>query len=84
MSCLTHRGIGRDICSGQYRMWIREKIYFEEGQRRGFVPCFVCGREVLRADATLEHIIPLSKGGTDERFNLTISHEDCNKQRGDA
>jgi 5-methylcytosine-specific restriction endonuclease McrA len=50
----------------------------------GSVPCFVCGRHVKRPHATLEHIVPLSKGGTDAMDNLTISHNQCNWRRGNA
>ncbi len=48
----------------------------------GFVPCFVCGLHVPRDKATLEHIKPLSKGGTDQMSNLAISHYVCNQRRG--
>lgn len=48
----------------------------------GIVPCFVCGLHVPKAKATLEHVRPLSKGGTDEMSNLSISHARCNQARG--
>lgn len=46
------------------------------------VPCYVCGKPVPRDKATLEHIIPLCKGGTNEMRNLSISHWKCNKNKG--
>lgn len=48
----------------------------------GSVPCFVCGRHVPERYATLEHIEPISLGGTDDMDNLAISHNTCNVRRG--
>ena len=42
--------------------------------------CFVCKRRINHfSDATLEHIIPKSKGGTNKKLNLTLSHSFCNQ-----
>jgi len=35
-----------------------------------------------RADSSVEHIIPKSDGGTNERYNLALSHQKCNGERG--
>lgn len=50
----------------------------------GIVPCYVCGKHVTKQDASLEHIIPLAKGGTDDMENLSISHVTCNNARSDG
>ena len=61
----------------------RETIYKMLSKRHdGKVPCFVCGEHVIFERATAEHIIPKSKGGSDEISNLGISHRKCNKRRG--
>lgn len=63
----------------------RETIYRMLAKKHaGQVPCFCCGEHVAWADATVEHIVPRSKGGTDEMSNLSISHARCNLIRGDA
>ena len=63
----------------------RDKIYKTVArQLHGVVPCWVCGQPVLLADATLEHIKPLSEGGNSHLENLAISHGVCNRQRGKA
>jgi 5-methylcytosine-specific restriction endonuclease McrA len=49
----------------------------------GIVPCFVCGEHVEVKDATLEHVMPLSKGGKDTMSNYAISHSQCNNEKGD-
>lgn len=59
-----------------YRMLFR--------RHAGKVPCFVCGEHVPKDKATAEHIVPKSKGGTDDVSNLSISHAKCNQARGNA
>lgn len=47
--------------------------------------CFVCGRELASIDqATIEHKIPLFRGGSNRRDNLALSHETCNIKRGNS
>lgn len=60
----------------------KETIYKFELKKHGMVACFVCGCHVKWRLATLEHIQPLSKGGTDDMENLAISHYYCNQKRG--
>lgn len=61
----------------------RETVYrMMQKKSGGKVMCFVCGKSVSKEDATLEHIKPVSKGGTDEMSNLSISHMQCNSKRG--
>jgi 5-methylcytosine-specific restriction endonuclease McrA len=45
--------------------------------------CFICGKEFYKENpATLEHIIPVSKGGKSDIDNLVLSHQKCNRIRG--
>lgn len=61
---------------------IRHKIYKTVArQMHGVVPCWVCGEHVPPEVATLEHIQPLSEGGSSHQENLAISHAVCNHQR---
>lgn len=48
----------------------------------GHVPCYVCGFHVREREATIEHVIPKSKGGTKDKENLSISHFRCNGLKG--
>ena len=60
----------------------RTKIYRTVSrQLHGVVPCWICGEPVAPADATLEHIQPLSQGGSSHQENLAISHAVCNSRR---
>lgn len=57
---------------------IRKRLW-DNGVRN----CYVCGRKFKTFEkATLEHKIPLSKGGSNRMDNLTLSHKMCNLQKG--
>ena len=73
--------MSRNKKRGQTRT--RQRIYKAMLKRWGFVPCFVCDQHVPEDKATLEHIIPLSKGGNGVDRNLSISHRRCNRLKGD-
>jgi 5-methylcytosine-specific restriction endonuclease McrA len=45
--------------------------------------CFVCQKLITDyADASIEHVIPKSLGGTFQMRNLALSHLECNRLRG--
>ena len=44
--------------------------------------CHWCGAELTRETATLEHIIPLKRGGLDHHNNMTLACDTCNQKRG--
>ena len=44
--------------------------------------CGLCRKTVERSDATVDHIIPLSKGGEHSYANTQIAHTFCNLSRG--
>lgn len=60
----------------------RKTLFRMLSKRDGVVRCFCCGEPVPERDATLEHKLPVSRGGTDDMSNLAISHSLCNQQRG--
>lgn len=45
------------------------------------IPCIFCEYSLSFNEATIEHIIPISKGGTNAMENLTISCKSCNNNR---
>lgn len=61
----------------------------EDITRRDGWRCHLCARPVdptlyfqHRDAATLDHLIPVSAGGTDEASNLALAHRGCNSRRG--
>jgi 5-methylcytosine-specific restriction endonuclease McrA len=46
--------------------------------------CHICKRLITPKDLTLDHLIPLSKGGPHTPENLACAHRVCNSQRNDG
>ncbi len=44
--------------------------------------CWLCGRFVAPRKRSLDHVIPKSKGGTNDIGNLRLAHKSCNGRRG--
>lgn len=44
--------------------------------------CCWCKTRLTLTTATLEHLKPLSKGGTNEMWNLRLACDPCNQERG--
>ncbi len=45
--------------------------------------CFGCGRNLLKKEVTMDHIVPKSEGGTADRFNLQPLCCSCNHEKDD-
>lgn len=53
------------------------EIYKRDGGR-----CHICGRRVAKKDMSLDHLVPVSKGGDHVRTNVRLAHLACNVRRG--
>jgi hypothetical protein len=54
----------------------RLKIYERDGYK-----CYKCGKLLTRWDATLDHILPVSRGGSNSKENLMTCCLMCNSRR---
>jgi hypothetical protein len=45
--------------------------------------CHICGEKCRPDEITLDHVIPLSKGGTHAEENLRVAHLSCNARKRD-
>ena len=52
------------------------RIWLEQGRR-----CACCDKLAAPDRLELDHIVPVSKGGTDERSNLRVLDRDCHYER---
>lgn len=50
--------------------------------KRGFTKCVWCGCQLDLDNSTIEHIIPLKRGGLDNANNRTLACVPCNSSRG--
>jgi hypothetical protein len=64
-------------------MAISPKTRFEVFKRDNFT-CRYCGRKTPQVVLEVDHIIPVSKGGTDDMDNLVTSCWECNRGKGAA
>ena len=70
--------------------WISAKLRLEIYERDGWV-CHLCNEPVERAAhfnddlaPSLDHLVPRSKGGSDDPENLKTAHRGCNSARRDS
>lgn len=45
--------------------------------------CHLCGKSVIAKEFSLDHVIPVSRGGRHAENNLRIAHRRCNSRRRD-
>jgi hypothetical protein len=57
----------------------RRRIWHEQGKL-----CCWCIRPVPISEASIEHLVPLSRGGSDRIENLAVACQRCNGLRGDS
>lgn len=44
--------------------------------------CHICGEWVSVHDATLDHVVPLIRGGAHTKDNIKLAHKVCNSRKG--
>lgn len=52
------------------------------GDRQGWL-CAYCGVRVTKKRATIDHVKPLSRGGTNARRNMVLACQPCNTRKAD-
>lgn len=44
--------------------------------------CYHCGKKFLKSELTMDHLIPVARGGKSSKNNVVPSCKPCNKARG--
>lgn len=60
----------------KHRQKILSELIVEYGQK-----CFYCAKDLLIEEITLDHVIPMSRGGSHKKENLRISCKECNLKK---
>ena len=60
-----------------------EEFSLDEIYARDEGICLLCGLDVLRKNATMDHVVPLSKGGLHQRDSVVLAHRTCNTRKYD-
>ena len=58
---------------------LRATPYFQELLRRGI--CHYCGKKFPPEELTLDHIVPVARGGRSTRGNLVVCCRACNRSK---
>lgn len=66
---------------------IEKRYIFDYEERKAALKrsggiCACCGKKLTTKTMTMDHIIPISRGGTNKPENLIALCESCNKQKG--
>lgn len=60
------------------RRWQRNHLINQYG-----AICWICEKDVPMKQITIDHYVPLSKGGQDLLENYRLAHYDCNQLKAD-
>lgn len=44
--------------------------------------CYLCKKLIEPGDETIDHVIPLARGGSNRLDNLRLAHKECNQVKG--
>jgi len=58
-------------------------VYEDNIKRYGTLTCIYCLKPTIFGDDTLEHKLPITRGGTNEYSNLAIACKSCNSRKRD-
>jgi 5-methylcytosine-specific restriction endonuclease McrA len=58
-----------------------QMVYEDNIKKYGTLTCVLCKSDIAFGQDSLEHLTPLSRGGTNEYNNLAISHRLCNSKK---
>lgn len=61
------------------RKYAKYMLLRRDGRR-----CWLCGGHMADSEISIDHIIPRSRGGSNQIDNLKLAHIDCNTRRSDA
>lgn len=60
----------------------RRKKQHTKDKLTGSETCVYCGKKLSKHTATIDHLIPLSRGGNDFKWNLVWCCKRCNHSKG--
>jgi 5-methylcytosine-specific restriction endonuclease McrA len=60
---------------------LRKQNWWQNRVARG--TCHYCGKSVLPKELTLDHVVPVARGGRTTKGNCVPACKDCNNQKKD-
>ena len=59
-----------------------QNLYEENIKEYGTLTCYLCEKQIEFGQDSIDHILPIAKGGTNDMKNLSIAHKSCNFSKG--
>ena len=44
--------------------------------------CYYCGKKFTKQELTMDHIVPLARGGKSTKNNIVVCCKECNNKKG--
>lgn len=64
--------------SGKITLETLQMLYEDSIKKYGTLTCYLCEKSIKFGKDSIDHKMPISKGGTNEYINLGIAHRSCN------
>ncbi|MFC1866933.1 HNH endonuclease [Thermodesulfobacteriota bacterium] len=58
---------------------LRQSAWWMKKTKDGI--CYYCNKEVDKADLTMDHVVPLSRGGKSKKGNIVPACKGCNNRK---
>ncbi|MGV7219943.1 MAG: HNH endonuclease [Nitrospinales bacterium] len=58
---------------------LRQTAWWQSKLDKG--ECHYCGNKFPREEFTMDHVVPLSRGGTSTKGNIAVCCKECNNQK---
>ena len=58
---------------------LRKSPYFQDLLRKGV--CKYCGKKFPADELTIDHVVPVARGGKSTKGNMVVCCRDCNQQK---
>ena len=69
------------ICPEKINIKTIQEVYEDNIKKYGTLTCYLCSEPIEFKQDTLEHRVPISRGGSNIKSNLGISHRGCNSRK---
>jgi len=66
---------------GTIRLRHIQRLYEENIKQYGTLTCYLCKKPIAFLQDSLDHIMPITRGGVNEYSNLGIAHIKCNQEK---
>lgn len=58
-----------------------QQVYLDNIEKNGILTCVLCEQWIEKGQDSLEHLTPISRGGTNRFENLAVAHRSCNSKK---